>query len=382
MKIGIFTNFAQPFHTGGAERVVQQIAESMTNDFGNECFIFCQYGKYKTVFNGVQIIPVGNITDDLFINLVLSYNIDHYFIYSDWYFKFYALLKNIDKLHGSFSIIPLGFNRCRSHLPHNKVLRDMFEFNSSRFSVALHSGNYCDAAYCRDKNYEYNVIPNGVDLAEFNNADPTRFLSKYNLHNKKIILSVGNFFPGKGQSHLLEIVQNLKNLRNDFVLCSISTNLEFAIGKKLHQEFIDDVYSLQLPIVDLQNISRQDVIDAFTVADIFVTASEQEVSPLVLLESMAAKTPWVSMNVGNAQELDGGIIIQENTNSDGKKTFNHRTLDKYIENIQLLLNKEHYCEDLGEQGYRQIVEIYNWEKIKYQYKELFYGKNISSNASL
>lgn len=382
MKIGIFTNFAQPYHTGGAERVVQQIAETMVNEFGDECFIFCQYGKTKINHNKVEIVPIGNITDEFFIKILSSYKIDHHFIYSDWYFKFYALLKYIPKLSGTFSLIPVGFNRCRSNLPHNKVLSNLFISNKNKFSVAVHSGNYFDAEFCKQQNIKYQIIPNGVDLTEFGSANSTVFREKYKIDNKKILLSVGNFFPGKGQENLLQIVKQLKSMRNDFVLCSISSRLEFAIGDKLHEDFISKAKNLDLPIIDLQNIPRHEVVEAFSAADIFLSASQQEVSPLVILEAMAAKTPWISMNVGNVEELDGGIFIEAVSNADGTKVFDAKILAKYIDSINLLLDRDDYHSNLTEQGYQQILDVYNWEKIKYQYKELFHAKNISCNASL
>ena len=37
MKLGVLVNHCAPFHVGGSEKVVQQITESMTQDFGMVC---------------------------------------------------------------------------------------------------------------------------------------------------------------------------------------------------------------------------------------------------------------------------------------------------------------------------------------------------------
>jgi len=61
-----------------------------------------------------------------------------------------------------------------------------------------------------------------------------------------------------------------------------------------------------------QDLTRSDLVQAYMAADLFVFASIVEYSPLVLFEAGAAGTPFLSVPVGNAEEIarwtGGGII--------------------------------------------------------------------------
>src|SRR5690606_22160758 len=53
----------------------------------------------------------------------------------------------------------------------------------------------------------------------------------------------------------------------------------------------------------LTDLPRDDLVDAYKTADLFVFASNIEYSPLVLFEAAAAGTPFLSVPVGNAEEI-------------------------------------------------------------------------------
>ena len=64
--------------------------------------------------------------------------------------------------------------------------------------------------------------------------------------------------------------------------------------------------------VVVTDLPRADLVQAYMNADLFVFASYVEYSPLVLFESAAAGTPFLSVPVGNAAEIaswtGGGVI--------------------------------------------------------------------------
>ncbi len=66
--------------------------------------------------------------------------------------------------------------------------------------------------------------------------------------------------------------------------------------------------------VILTDLERQDLIQAYFAADLFVFASRIEYSPLVLFEAAAAGTPFLTVPVGNADEIvrwtGGGILCE------------------------------------------------------------------------
>ena len=66
--------------------------------------------------------------------------------------------------------------------------------------------------------------------------------------------------------------------------------------------------------VILTDLERQDLIQAYLAADLFVFASRIEYSPLVLFEAAAAGTPFLTVPVGNADEIvrwtGGGVLCE------------------------------------------------------------------------
>ena len=73
--------------------------------------------------------------------------------------------------------------------------------------------------------------------------------------------------------------------------------------------------------VILTDLERQDLIQAYLAADLFVFASRIEYSPLVLFEAAAAGTPFLTGPVGNADEIvrwtGGGILCEASKDDRG-----------------------------------------------------------------
>jgi glycosyltransferase involved in cell wall biosynthesis len=363
---------------GGAEKVVQQIAEAMVHDFNYQCTIITQHGISRVMHNGVQILPTGSLPENVFVDALLKEKPDHILIYGDWFFRFPTILQHIDKLKCKITLIPVGFNRLRSQHNANKILKNIFHEKHEKFSIIVHSDYYIDAKFCQTNNYPYKIIANGINLREFENTK-NAFRDKYKINSEKILLCVSNFFPGKGQEFLLPIVKNLTNNRSDFTLVFVSTTLSFMLGNKRREEINRTATAQNLPILFLNDIPREDVIQSYFACDAFVFPSQQEVSPLVLLESMAASKPWISMNVGNAEDLHGGFCFKSAINNDNMLVFDNEIKNKFTDTINMLLDNPSLCKTMGEVGNRQIIEKYNWDKIKYKYKEEFDANTISRN---
>ncbi len=73
--------------------------------------------------------------------------------------------------------------------------------------------------------------------------------------------------------------------------------------RKSVDAWIDDANRQPGKRVLKTNLSREDTIQAFLTADLFVFASNIEYSPLVLFEAAAAGTPFLTVPVGNAEEI-------------------------------------------------------------------------------
>jgi glycosyltransferase involved in cell wall biosynthesis len=132
----------------------------------------------------------------------------------------------------------------------------------------------------------------------------------------------------------------------------------------------------QFPLkrVLLVDLPRQELIQAYKNANLFVFASNVEYSPLVLFESAAAGTPFLSVPVGNAEEIAEwtgcGIIVQAAIDKRGFTRANPRTLA--IE-MRKAMDSPQFLAELGRTGYNRWQERYTWAKICLQYEKVLAG---------
>lgn len=217
-------------------------------------------------------------------------------------------------------------------------------------AVIAHSTTYQDYKFCKKINLKnLVVIPNAIDADEFLGISKINFREKYNIQTKYIGLCVANYYPDKGHETLVKSIKLMN--RNDFTLVLIGKDGEVLPKLKKMSEGLN--------ILILRNIPREDVVSAFQNADIFMFASTIEAFPLVLLEAMISKTPFVSTDCGNAKELKGGIVCREDE------------ISKYS---NILLDDENYRKRLAEEGFNECLSKYTWEKVVDQYEELYLRK--------
>lgn len=217
-------------------------------------------------------------------------------------------------------------------------------------AVISHSGIYQNYKFCKKINLKNLVIiPNGINPHEFLSKSKINFRKKYNIQTKFIGICVANFYPDKGHETLVTSFKLMN--RNDFTLILIGKDGEVLPKLKKMSEGLN--------ILILQDIPREDVVSAFQSADIFMFASKIEAFPLVLLEAMISKTPFVSTNCGNARELKGGIVCPEEEI--------HLYTNKLLDDVNLR-------NQLTEEGFQECMTKYTWEKVVDQYEELYLRK--------
>jgi len=370
MKLIVCTNFAQPFHTGGAERIVQQITEYIASK-GNLCTVFCQHGSYSAYHNGVKVVPVGSLNEQQFMELLISEAADHIMVYSDWFFMWPAILKNLEKINSDKSIALVGMNRMRSELPQHKASAELFRRNYKHFKVLAHAESYIDAKTCKDWGIPVRIIHNSVDMNEFVKSD-FDFKSHYGINTERMLLCVSNFFPGKGQEFLTPIIAKLNKKRKDFTFVFISSTLAFQPGNRLREMITHQCRGL--PVRFLNDIPRSHVVQSYFASDVFIFPSQQECGPIVLLEAMAAKRPWIALNVGHVADLKGGFCVDSALGPREMKKFDASVSLAFEKHIDELLSDKSLADSLGKDGYQNVLADYNWNEIREKYSDFFNSK--------
>jgi len=127
------------------------------------------------------------------------------------------------------------------------------------------------------------------------------------------------------------------------------------------------------------NLPREDVVNAFLEADLFVFASMVEYSPLVLFESAAAGTPFLTVPVGNSTEIvrwtGGGWLCPADVNERGYTRVSPMVLAREMEKA---IRTPDYLHRLGAAGREAWQDRFTWAKIARSYERILRGETVIS----
>jgi glycosyltransferase involved in cell wall biosynthesis len=364
MKLGIFCNFGPP-HIGGSEVVLENIATGLIDQYGYDITIYGYNYNNDLYHKGINIVPCKKGND-----LIAQINEnDHIFVYSDSFWGWDTIVENIDKVVPDVSVALVGAYHMRDH---NKSTGEKFKANIERFRVICHSKLNVDHEWCLDNDLSATVIPNGVNLSEFDD-NLVDFREKYGIKEKYMFLNVSNFFYGKGQEALIDIGTHFVRgeIKDNYVIVQISNSVNYPYDRRFLERCKKESKDKNVNIKFLRDIPREDVVAAFKSAGAFLFTSRKEICPLVILESQAASLPWISMKVGNVRERDGGKVIPyTNDDSKGYKIINHKTICSYVVRVVEIFEEE--MEKLSVAG-RKDAEMLDWKNIVPLYNEVFNG---------
>jgi len=200
------------------------------------------------------------------------------------------------------------------------------------------------------------VIPNGFRSDLFYPRDSLECRKALNLpQDKKIILTVGNLEPVKGQRYLVEAVQRIIRERKN-ILCVIvgAGKVRTALERQIRSLGLED-YIL------LAGGKPHDEIPLWMNAcDLFVLPSLRESFGVVQIEAMACGKPVVATRNGGSEEIviseEYGLLVEPADSED------------LAEKILVALDREWDSEVL-----LAYAERYAWEKIAKEIMTIYQG---------
>lgn len=128
------------------------------------------------------------------------------------------------------------------------------------------------------------------------------------------------------------------------------------------------------------DLARPELVQAFKNADLFVFASNIEYSPLVLFETAAAGTPFLSVPVGNADEIarwtGGGVICQAPKDERGYTRVDPEVLAGEMK--RMMADRQRLAV-LGETAHARWQAQFTWARIAERYESILQN-DMSSEA--
>ncbi|HUH16930.1 MAG TPA: glycosyltransferase family 4 protein, partial [Methylomirabilota bacterium] len=201
---------------------------------------------------------------------------------------------------------------------------------------------------------EYRIIPNGVDLDRFTQAQPYEELRDGTLN----ILFVGRFEERKGLIHLLKAYHRLRKRKVDARL------LVVGAGPKLREY---KRYVGLRGIRDVEFVGRasdEEKVRYFASADIYCAPNTgQESFGIVLLEAMAAGVPIVASDIHGFKR-----VVERNVQGILVEPRNPRAL---AAGLYTLARDPELRHQMGDAGRARAPE-FSWERVTERIVDYYY----------
>ena len=151
------------------------------------------------------------------------------------------------------------------------------------------------------KKYNVLVINNGIDLDVFKPIENVSFKKKHNCLNKTLLLGVSYAWnQKKGLDIFIRLSQELDS---KFQIVLVGTD------KKVDKLLPKNIISIH------RTTSKEELVDIYNSADIFINPTREEVFGLVNVEAIACGTPVITFNTGGCPEIINdkcGSIVKKN----------------------------------------------------------------------
>ncbi len=418
MKILLCCQWYAP-SVGGVQKVIKEIAEELSSR-GHDTTVATSFLETRTFkeLNGVKIQEFkvsGNIVSGLqgdlkgYQNFLLSENFDAVLVYAAQQWTFDAMWPILSELISRKIHVPCGYSSYydQRFKQYYSQMPDILK----KFDHLIYNANdYRDINLAKDHAIKnYSVIPNGASSKEFLKAPVPSLRKQLGIdENDFIFLTVGSHPFYKGHIEAAQAYAQLKlPFSSTLILDGRYNPIDVPFLQPLKERiklypvqckrWIKDIikwvlkkeviptgnFGKALKTISQQegknylitNLKRDEIISAFFISNLFVFASYVEYSPLVLFESTAAGLPFVSVPVGNAEEISKwtqcGEICPANKEKNGNTKVSVSVLSDKMQSLAIDSAK---IKKLGEYGRKQWKAKYTWTKIVDQYEEIITGE--------
>jgi starch synthase (maltosyl-transferring) len=206
-------------------------------------------------------------------------------------------------------------------------------------------------------NHKLVVIPNGVDVASFAEAEPLDLTTLGIPAGARVVAVVGRLDPQKGLEYLIEAAALIAPQHHDvhFLLVGDGPERDNLIRRVAEHDLADRIHFAGW---------RADVPRILAAAYCLVLPSLWEGMPNVVLEAMAAGIPVLATRVEGVGEL----VIPEETGV----LVPPASASALAKGLECLLNDEARAKKLGRAGRLRAESQFSWDAVASAYHELYF----------
>ncbi len=379
---------------GGVQKMMHEIAIRFIKN-GHKVTVATSWRKDRinNAINGIKIKSfhikgnaVSKIKGDIHIyqEFLINSKFDFLIVMAAQQWTFDAMLPILDDITYKKLHIPCGYS-CFYNRKFKKYYKNMKKYLNKFDELIYNASDYRDINYAKSNNIKnINIIYPGASEYEFSKIRSISYRKDIGIKKGSFVfLTVGSPAFHKGhkeiiRSYLLsklpfssalvlngnysntelsikELLLNPKKILREVVLRIIGKspyNIK-QLAKKNNDKKKDVIFS---------DLSRDSLIQLYFDADLFLFASHIEYSPLVIFECLASGLPFISIPVGNIEEIvnvsNGGIICE------GKRTKDHRSyVDPKILSLEIsrLSKNKKLLTQLGTNGRKAWENHFTWK---------------------
>ncbi len=374
---------------GGMQEVVKQLSERLVT-LGHDVTVLTRFHPDRTFseFKGVKVVsfkieenPKEAKTEEekRYVNYLLNNDSDVVAFFAAQQWATDLALPILHKLKAKKVSVPTGYSGLYAASYANYFQKMKQDIHGYDMNVYL-SNDYRDINFARENKVSEDkiiIIPNGAAEDEFEKIDYSSFRKQHGIpENDFLILHVGSYTGEKGHKEATSMFFKA-NIKNATILF-IGNKYEYFIKRSRYKY---PLLLLRWLFSGFKNkkviftfLSRQETVQAFKSADLFLFPSNIECSPIVLFEAMAGHTAFLATDVGNCKEIvewsGGGLILPTIINKKGRS---HAIEKLGVKLLEELYNNPDKLKELGDNGYTSWKNKFTWEKITKQYETLYHN---------
>jgi glycosyltransferase involved in cell wall biosynthesis len=211
-----------------------------------------------------------------------------------------------------------------------------------------------------NKEIPHRIISNGIDTGRFSRVDPKPFIDKWRLPSKnKHVLYVGRLHPEKSVDTLIKAIPRVvqRHPHTHFLI----------VGPGYQQEELERLarhLEISTYVTFCGRVSDEELIQAYSVSDVFVLPSLAELEGMVVLEAMACGNPII---VAEAPNSASRFLV-----SDNGLLFRPQDSGHLFDQISYMLSNDSARTKMAEASLRQSKK-YDIEKSIDALEEVFYS---------